>query len=169
MKRLCNAEFAFPIALILLLPIIIATVLVKFTSKDRVFYSLDRISQNIDLFKRPKFRSLNLGSPVVATHLLETPNNPLAPIGDFLRKSSPDELLQLCSTFMGNMSFVGPVQRSLIKKRTLQVDYKMLTGVTGWTQVNGCDELPVFQAVKLEIENLKYQSMLFNIKILCLA
>ncbi len=122
----------------------------------------------------PKFRSMRVGTPAVATHLLANPDAYLTPIGSFLRKSSLDELPQLWSIIMGDMSFVGPRpalynQADLVELRTLQGVDKLMPGLTGWAQINGRDELPIPQKVALDAEYLRKQSLWLDIRILWLT
>lgn len=122
----------------------------------------------------PKFRSMRIGTPAVATHLLADPASHLTPIGSFLRKSSLDELPQLWSILKGDMSFVGPRpalfnQADLIQLRTEQGVHRLLPGLTGWAQVNGRDEIPIPQKVALDREYLERQSFGFDMKILLLT
>jgi len=122
----------------------------------------------------PKFRSMRIGTPVVATHLLSDAKAHLTPIGSFLRKSSLDELPQLWSIFVGDMSFVGPRpalfnQDDLIALRTEYGVHELVPGLTGWAQVNGRDELPIPEKVKLDVEYLQRQSLWFDIRILWLT
>ena len=122
----------------------------------------------------PKFRSMKIDTPAVATHLLPNPDSYLTPIGSFLRKSSLDELPQLWSILKGDMSFVGPRpalfnQRDLIEMRTKAGVHELLPGLTGWAQINGRDELPISQKVALDVEYLHKKSFLFDLKILFLT
>jgi len=122
----------------------------------------------------PKFRSMRVGTPAVATHLLANPNAHLTPIGSFLRKSSLDELPQLWSILVGDMSFVGPRpalfnQHDLIELRTQKSVHALVPGLTGWAQVNGRDELPIPQKVALDVEYLQRQGFWFDVKILWLT
>jgi O-antigen biosynthesis protein WbqP len=119
----------------------------------------------------PKFRSMRIDTPAVATHLLENPEQWLTPIGSFLRKTSLDELPQLWSILKGDMSFVGPRpalfnQDDLIALRTEKGVHELVPGLTGWAQVNGRDELPIPQKVQLDAEYLQRQSFLFDLKII---
>jgi O-antigen biosynthesis protein WbqP len=123
------------------------------------------------IFKMPKFRSMQVGTPAVATHLLADARSHLTPIGSILRKSSLDELPQLWSILVGNMSFVGPRpalfnQHDLIALRTEQGVHTLVPGLTGWAQVNGRDELPIPEKVKLDVAYLQRQSLWFDIFIL---
>jgi len=171
MKRLFDLILALIAFFICVLPIIVVSVLVRFTSKGPVFYWSDRVGINNTIFKMPKFRSMKVGTPAVATHLLQDTKSVLTPIGDFLRKSSLDELPQLLCILKGEMSFVGPRpalfnQDDLIALRTKRGVEKLLPGLTGWAQVNGRDELPIPQKVELDVEYLQRRSFLFDLKIL---
>jgi len=153
------------------LPMLIVALLVKLTSKGSVLYWSDRVGKNNAIFSMPKFRSMKVDTPAVATHLLEDPKSVLTPIGDFLRKSSLDELPQLWCVFKGDMSFVGPRpalynQDDLIALRTEKGVHKLEVGVTGWAQVNGRDELPIPQKVDLDVEYLERKSFFFDMYIL---
>ncbi len=171
MKRLFDLALAVMAVVILLVPIFLVAILVKFTSKGAVLYWSDRVGRNNHIFKMPKFRSMKIDTPAVATHLLKDPKSVLTPIGDFLRKSSLDELPQLWSILKGDMSFVGPRpalfnQDDLIALRTEKGVDKLLPGLTGWAQVNGRDELPIPQKVDLDFEYLQKCSFIFDFKIL---
>lgn len=147
---------------------------VKVTSKGPAIYWSQRVGRHNRLFNMPKFRSMRIDTPAVATHLLPNPAAHLTPIGSFLRKSSLDELPQILSILKGDMSFVGPRpalfnQDDLIALRT-QVDVHLLTpGLTGWAQVNGRDELPIPDKVKLDVEYKQRQSMAFDVYIIWLT
>ena len=148
--------------------------LVLLTSKGPVLYWSDRVGRNNTIFKMPKFRSMQMGTPAVATHLLSNPDAYLTPIGSFLRKSSLDELPQLWSIFKGDMSFVGPRpalfnQQDLIELRTKAGVHVLLPGLTGWAQINGRDELPIPQKVAFDVEYFHRRSFLFDIKIILLT
>jgi len=174
MKRLIDLILALVIALLLLLPVFIVAVLVKLTSKGPVLYWSDRVGRNNTIFKMPKFRSMDVDSPLVATHLLEDPQSLLTPIGNFLRKSSLDELPQLWTILIGDMSFVGPRpalfnQDDLIALRTKKGVHDAVPGLTGLAQINGRDELSIPQKVALDAEYVQKQSFWFDIKILWLT
>ncbi len=152
MKRLFDLVIALVALIILLLPILVVSVMVKLTSKGPAFYWSDRVGRNNVIFKMPKFRSMCIDTPAVATHLLPDPKSALTPIGDFLRKSSLDELPQLLSILKGDMSLVGPRpalfnQDDLIALRSEKGVHCVLPGLTGWAQINGRDELPIPQKV----------------------
>lgn len=154
-----------------MLPILLVVLLVRLTSEGPVLYWSDRVGRHNKLFKMPKFRSMNVGTPAVATHLLLDPKAHLTPIGSFLRKSSLDELPQLWSILRGDMSFVGPRpalfnQDDLIALRIQYGVHKLIPGLTGWAQINGRDELPIPDKVKLDAEYLQNKSMLLDIRIL---
>lgn len=174
MKRFFDLLLGLSVAVILALPIIFLVVLVRLTSKGPALYWSDRVGRGNKIFKMPKFRSMRVGTPAVATHLLKDPKVYLTPIGSFLRKSSLDELPQLWSILVGDMSFVGPRpalfnQEDLIALRTENGVHELLPGLTGWAQVNGRDELPIPEKVKLDVEYLKLQSLTFDLKILWLT
>jgi len=174
MKRLVDLILVLVTVLLLFLPAIIVIVMVKLTSKGPIFYWSDRVGKGNVIFKMPKFRSMNIDTPDVATHLLIDPKSVLTPVGDFLRKSSLDELPQLWSIIKGDMSFVGPRpalfnQDDLIALRTEKGVHDLLPGLTGWAQINGRDELPIPQKVDLDVEYLHHQSLRLDIKILWLT
>ena len=171
MKRLFDLLLAIFAALFLSVLIFLVALAVRLTSAGPAIYWSDRVGRNNKLFKMPKFRSMLVGTPPLATHLLVDPNSWLTPIGSFLRKSSLDELPQLWSILFGHMSFVGPRpalfnQYDLIDLRTKQGVHALLPGLTGWAQVNGRDELPIPEKVKLDSEYLQRRSLAFDIRIL---
>lgn len=174
MKRLFDLCLSLSAAVILLLPVAFVALAVRLTSKGPALYWSDRVGRDNHIFRMPKFRSMRVGTPAVATHLLQDPNAHLTPIGSFLRKSSLDELPQLWSILRGDMSFVGPRpalfnQDDLIALRTASNVQRLLPGLTGWAQVNGRDELPIPEKVKLDVEYLQRQSLWFDIRILWLT
>ena len=174
MKRFVDLVLTLIAVLFLWLLIIMISVLVKLTSKGPVLYWSDRVGKNNIIFKMPKFRSMKVDTPVVATHLLADPKSALTPVGDFLRKSSLDELPQLWCIFKGDMSFVGPRpalfnQDDLIALRTEKGVHALVPGLTGWAQINGRDELPIPQKVGLDVEYLHHQSLWLDIKIIWLT
>ena len=171
MKRIIDILLSVVILIILLLPILLISFLVRFTSNGKTLYWSDRVGKNGVLFRMPKFRSMQVDTPTVATHLMTNPNAFLSPIGVFLRRLSLDELPQLFSVLKGDMSFVGPRpalfnQDDLIALRTEKGVDKLLPGITGWAQVNGRDELSIPDKVALDVEYLNRQSFWFDIKIL---
>jgi len=155
----------------LIIPMLVIAVLVQLTSKGSVLYWSDRIGRENMIFKMPKFRSMRINTPAVATHLLSDPDVYLSPIGGFLRRTSLDELPQILSILKGDMSFVGPRpalfnQDDLISLRTEYGVDKLIPGLTGWAQVNGRDELPIPEKVALDVEYMQRQSFWFDMKIL---
>lgn len=173
-KRLFDLALALCVTPVLALPIFAAAILVRLTSNGPILYWSDRVGKGNTIFRMPKFRSMRIGTPAVATHLLNDPRAYLTPIGSFLRKSSLDELPQLWSILVGDMSFVGPRpalfnQDDLIALRTEHGVYELVPGLTGWAQVNGRDELPIPEKVKLEVEYLQRQSLWFDVRILWLT
>lgn len=171
MKRTLDLLLVAFAGFLLLVPVLLLAVLVRLTSKGPVLYWSDRVGRNNTIFKMPKFRSMQMGTPAIATHLLPNPDSYLTPIGGFLRKSSLDELPQLWSIVKGDMSFVGPRpalfnQYDLIEMRTLSGVHELLPGLTGWAQINGRDELPISQKVALDTEYLKRKSFQFDMKII---
>ncbi|MBN4076906.1 sugar transferase [Mariprofundus ferrooxydans] len=174
MKRSFDFLMALGILFCLMIPMLFIALLVKITSKGSVLYWSDRVGKNNQLFSMPKFRSMSVDTPALATHLLLDPKSVLTPIGDFLRKSSLDELPQLWSVLKGDMSFVGPRpalynQDDLIALRTEKGVHVLPVGVTGWAQVNGRDELPIADKVALDVEYLQRHSMRFDCYVLWLT
>ena len=153
---------------------LLATLLVWLTSKGPILYWSNRVGQHNALFSMPKFRSMRVGTPAVATHLLSNPDAYMTPVGAFLRKSSLDELPQLWCILRGKMSFVGPRpalfnQSDLIQFRISAGVDVLIPGLTGWAQINGRDELPIPDKVALDAEYLHRQSLCFDMKILFLT
>jgi len=174
MKRIFDLVLTVAIGTVMLIPILLVASLVRLTSKGPILYWSDRVGANNVIFKMPKFRSMQVDTPAVATHLLSNPDVYLTPIGSFLRKSSLDELPQLWSILKGDMSFVGPRpalfnQHDLIDLRTRGGVHHLTPGLTGWAQINGRDELPIPQKVALDIEYMHRQSLIFDIKIILLT
>lgn len=174
MKRIFDLVLAGVAALLLMVPLLLLAIAVRLTSKGPVLYWSDRVGRNNEIFKMPKFRSMQLGTPAVATHLLVDVTSHLTPIGSLLRKSSLDELPQLWSILKGDMSFVGPRpalfnQQDLIDLRTAQGVHSLMPGLTGWAQVNGRDELPIPEKVNLDVAYLQRQSLWFDVHILWLT
>jgi O-antigen biosynthesis protein WbqP len=171
MKRFFDLSLGVVALIFLTIPLLLVALLVRTTSPGPVLYWSDRIGKGNNVFRMPKFRSMRIGTPAVATHLLNDPASYLTPIGSFLRKSSLDELPQLWSILEGSMSFVGPRpalfnQYDLIELRTKAGVHELLPGLTGWAQVNGRDELPIPEKVKLDAEYLQRRSLWFDVKIL---
>lgn len=174
MKRAFDLLFVVCVGVWLLVPIGLIALLVRWTSPGPALYWSDRVGRNNRIFKMPKFRSMRLDTPAVATHLLSDPDKYLTPVGPFLRKSSLDELPQLWSIFRGDMSLVGPRpalfnQHDLIQLRTQAGVEKLVPGLTGWAQINGRDELPIPDKVRLDAEYLLRQSLGFDLKIIFLT
>ncbi len=174
MKRVFDIFLGCLAALILFVPVLMVAFAVRLTSKGPALYWSGRVGRNNVIFKMPKFRSMRVGTPAVATHLLADARSHLTPIGSFLRKSSLDELPQLWSILAGDMSFVGPRpalfnQQDLIALRTEQGVHTLVPGLTGWAQVNGRDELPIPEKVNLDVAYLQRQSLWFDIRILWLT
>jgi O-antigen biosynthesis protein WbqP len=174
MKRLIDIATSFLALVIFSVPIILVTLLVKFTSKGPALYWSSRKGRCNINFQMPKFRTMQVETPAVATHLLADSNQYLTPVGSFLRKSSLDELPQLWSILVGDMSFVGPRpalfnQDDLIELRTQYGVDRLVPGLTGWAQVNGRDELSIPIKVQYEVEYLQRQSFWFDMKILGLT
>ena len=171
MKRAFDLFFGVISLLLLVIIMLLIAIVIRLTSKGPSLYWSDRVGKNNKIFKMPKFRSMLMDTPAVATHLLDNPDAYLSPIGRFLRRTSIDELPQLFSVLKGDMSFVGPRpalynQEDLIALRTEKGVDKLLPGITGWAQVNGRDELSISDKVALDEEYLKRKSFWFDIKIL---
>jgi O-antigen biosynthesis protein WbqP len=174
LKRTFDFVLALLAVLILLIPTLVVALLVRFTSRGPVLYWSDRVGHLNRNFRMPKFRSMRIGTPAVATHLLSNPDSYLTPIGSFLRKSSLDELPQLWSILRGDMSFVGPRpalfnQDDLVALRTKYGVDQALPGLTGLAQINGRDELPLDAKVKLDAEYVERQSLWLDVKIILLT
>lgn len=174
MKRVFDIVLSSLAVLILLVPVLLLALAVRLTSPGPALYWSDRVGRNNGIFKMPKFRSMRIDTPAVATHLLGNPQEYLTPIGSFLRKSSLDELPQLWSILKGDMSFVGPRpalfnQQDLITLRKEQGVHTLVPGLTGWAQVNGRDDLPIPEKVKLDAFYLQRQSLWFDMRILWLT
>lgn len=174
MKRIFDLFLALIAFVILIIPSMIVAMLVGLTSRGPILYWSDRIGRENLIFKMPKFRTMRVGTPAVATHLLTEPEKYLTPIGSFLRKSSLDELPQLWSIISGDMSFVGPRpalynQSDLFDLRTRYGVHNLLPGLTGLAQINGRDELPIAEKVKLDVEYMKRQSLRLDVTIILLT
>lgn len=171
MKRIFDLVLAILFVTVLLIPLLVVSILVALTSPGPVLYWSDRVGRDNAVFKMPKFRSMRMGTPIVATHLLTQPRDYLTPVGGFLRKTSLDELPQLWSIIRGDMSFVGPRpalfnQTDLIELRTRHGVHHLVPGLTGWAQVNGRDELPIPDKVALDVAYMNTRSLLLDIRIL---
>ena len=173
-KRAFDLLLSLAMILILLLIILTVAILIKTTSNGPILFWSNRVGKNNILFKMPKFRTMHLSTPAVATHLLKNPSQYLTPIGSFLRRTSLDEIPQLWSILLGDMSFVGPRpalfnQYDLIKLRTSKGIHHLVPGLTGWAQVNGRDHLSIAEKVYFDAEYLKKKSFIFVLKILYLT
>ena len=174
MKRLFDLVVTVILFIVLLIPMLMIALLVLVTSNGPALYLSDRVGRENKIFSMPKFRTMRLDSPAVATHLMSDPDAFLSPIGSFLRRTSLDELPQLFSILKGDMSFVGPRpalfnQDDLVALRTEKGVDKLTPGLTGWAQVNGRDELPIPEKVALDVEYMEKQSFWFDMKILWLT
>jgi O-antigen biosynthesis protein WbqP len=174
MKRISDVLMAMVGGLLLAIPILIIALAVRLSSTGPAMHWSDRVGRDNRLFKMPKFRSMRVDTPAVATHLLENPDQWLTPIGSFLRKSSLDELPQLWCILRGDMSFVGPRpalfnQEDLISLRTTKGIHRLTPGLTGWAQINGRDELPIPQKVALDEEYLHRRSFFLDLEIIVLT
>ena len=171
MKRVFDLVVGLITLLFALIPMLLIALSIRTTSKGAVLYWSDRIGQINKIFRMPKFRTMQVETPVVATHLMANPDKYLSSFGGFLRRSSLDELPQLFSILKGDMSFVGPRpalfnQDDLIALRTEKGVDKLVPGLTGWAQVNGRDELPIPEKVALDMEYMERQSFWFDLRIL---
>ena len=171
MKRPFDLLLALSATVVLALPFLMVAVMVKLTSPGPIIYWSDRVGRHNRIFRMPKFRTMLVHTPAVATHLLPNPGAFLTPVGGFLRRSSLDELPQLWSILVGDMSFVGPRpalfnQDDLIALRTEAGVHAITPGLTGWAQINGRDELPIPDKVKLDKEYLDRRSMWLDIQII---
>jgi O-antigen biosynthesis protein WbqP len=174
LKRIIDFCILLCLFSIFLIPIIVIAVLVRMTSKGAALYWSDRVGADNEIFKMPKFRTMRIDTPAVATHLLKDPDAYLTPIGSFLRKTSLDELPQLWSVLKGDMSFVGPRpalfnQDDLIALRTAKGVHRLIPGITGWAQINGRDDLPIPVKVEFDVHYLEHRSLMFDMKILFLT
>lgn len=174
MKRTFDLLFSVVCLVIFLVPILGVALAVWLTSRGPIVYWSNRVGRNNQVFKMPKFRSMRINTPAVATHLLVDPTKYLTSIGSFIRKTSLDELPQLWSILTGEMSFVGPRpalfnQEDLIEMRTKVDVHQLVPGLTGWAQVNGRDELNLDEKVSLDLEYAQKQSLFFDFKILWLT
>lgn len=174
LKRSVDLALALTAAVVFALPVLMIALLVRLTSPGPVLYWSDRVGVNNRIFRMPKFRTMGIGTPIVATHLLTDAANHLTPIGGFLRRTSLDELPQLWSILKGDMSFVGPRpalfnQDDLIELRTRCGVHQLLPGLTGWAQICGRDDLPIPVKVEYDAEYLRRRSFWFDMRILLLT
>lgn len=173
-KRLFDISISSLLLLILGIPMVLIAIAVKLTSTGPVLYWSDRVGANNKIFRMPKFRTMHSGTPVVATHLLASPDRHMTGIGKVLRKNSIDELPQLFSVLYGDMSLVGPRpalynQDDLIALRTEKGVHRLVPGITGWAQINGRDDLPIPKKVELDAYYLENQSFLMDMKTIFLT
>lgn len=174
MKRLFDLSLALMLSLLLALPIALIALAIRLTSAGPAVYWSNRVGRNNKIFRMPKFRSMRTDTPAVATHLLQNPEQYITPVGRFLRKTSLDELPQLWSILVGDMSFVGPRpalynQDDLIALRTERGVHTLVPGLTGWAQINGRDELPIPQKVEFDAQYLQRRSFWFDLRIMALT
>ena len=171
MKRLFDLSFSIILLLVLIILMLIIAISIKLTSKGSIIFWSDRVGMNNKIFRMPKFRSMIIETPSLASHLLKEPDSYLSPIGGFLRSTSLDELPQLISVLRGEMSFVGPRpalfnQDNLIALRSEKGVDSIIPGITGWAQVNGRDQLTIIDKVAFDEEYILRQSFWFDMKIL---
>jgi O-antigen biosynthesis protein WbqP len=174
MNRPINFILAFLLSLILIIPFILIVILIRLTSKGPAIHWSKRIGKNNEIFLMPKFRTMKLETPQLATHLLPQTESYLTSIGSFLRKTSLDEIPQLLSVLIGDMNFVGPRpalfnQEDLMNLRTKLNVHTLKPGITGWAQVNGRDEISIEEKVRFDQEYLSQKSLIFDLKILFLT
>jgi len=173
-KRIFDIVFSVILSVICMPVFFVIILFIRFTSKGPILHWSKRIGKNNTIFLMPKFRSMYVDTPQVATHLLTDSQSHITPVGSFLRKSSLDELPQLWSILKGYMSFVGPRpalynQDDLVDLRTQKGIHVLLPGVTGWAQINGRDELPIPVKVEFDKEYLVQRSFFFDLKIIFLT
>jgi O-antigen biosynthesis protein WbqP len=173
-KRIFDLAVSLLAFIIFLIPMLLVAIAVGISSPGPILYWSERVGRNNKVFSMPKFRTMRLNTPVLATHLLSNASAFLTPIGSFLRRSSLDELPQLYCIIMGHMSLVGPRpalynQQDLIDARTALGVHTLTPGLTGWAQVNGRDELPLDLKVKYDKEYLDQKSFWMDLKILVLT
>lgn len=171
MKRVFDITFSIGLILLGAVPLALIAIAVKLTSRGPALYWSDRVGRNNQIFRMPKFRTMRIDTPQVASHLLRDPKKWMTPIGNFLRRTSLDELPQLWSVLKGDMSFVGPRpalfnQDDLVALRTKHGVHELPVGVTGWAQVNGRDESPIPIKVGFDVEYLNSRSLWFDLKII---
>lgn len=170
-KRMMDLVVAGAVLIVACVPMVVVAIMVKLTSRGPILYWSDRVGRDNKLFRMPKFRTMQIDTPAVATHLLGRPEQYLTSIGGFLRKSSLDELPQIWSILAGDMSLVGPRpalfnQDDLIQLRTTMGVHQLVPGLTGWAQINGRDELPIPQKVQLDAEYMQNMSWSLDVEIL---
>ena len=171
MKRIFDLLAALGLILTFAPLLLLVVLAVRLTSVGPVLFRTQRVGKGNKLFTMYKFRTMRINTPQVATHLLKEPDQFLTPIGKLFRRTSLDELPQLINVLCGEMSLVGPRpalfnQDDLIALRTVGGVHQLTPGVTGWAQVNGRDELPISEKVKLDEWYLKNRSFWLDLKIL---
>lgn len=171
MKRGIDVALALGLLVILLLPMIVIGILVRFSSPGPIIFWSKRIGRNNVPFRMPKFRTMQNETPVIASHLLTKPSTYITPVGSFLRKTSADELPQLWTILKGDMSFVGPRpalfnQYDLVSLRTSRGIHAITPGLTGLAQIKGRDDLAIEQKVAIDEDYLKRQSVWLDVQIL---
>ena len=174
LKRIFDIFFSFLFLLVFSVPIALTALVIRLTSQGPAIYWSDRIGKDNIIFHMPKFRTMRIDTPAMATHLMADPDAYLTPVGKFLRKTSLDELPQLWSILKGDMSVVGPRpalfnQEDLVELRTAAGVEKLTPGLTGWAQINGRDELPIPDKVRLDSECLQRKSFWFDLRIIFLT
>lgn len=174
MPRILDILLSLVALIVFALPMALVALAVKLTSPGPVLYWSDRIGRDNTVFGMPKFRSMQIGTPAVATHLLTDGSAHLTPIGGFLRRTSLDELPQLWCIFAGAMSVVGPRpalfnQDDLVALRTAKGVQHLRPGLTGWAQVNGRDELSIPDKVALDAEYLARRTLVFDCHVIWLT
>ncbi len=174
MKRLFDLIVVFVAGIIFAIPMALVAIAVWLSSKGPMLYWSKRVGKENVLFNMPKFRTMQVETPVLPTHLLGNPDAYLTSIGSFLRKSSLDELPQLWCILRGDMSVVGPRpalsnQQDLIDARTTKGIQVLKPGLTGWAQVNGRDEIPLEKKVQLDYEYLDKKSLIFDVYVVLLT
>ena len=174
LKRIFDILFSAIMLLISAFPMLLVAVIIRLTSRESVIYCSDRVGKNNKIFKMPKFRTMHIETPPVATHLMLNTDIYVTRLGGFLRKISFDELPQLWSILIGDMSVVGPRpalfnQDDLIALRTEVGVQELPVGLTGWAQINGRDGLPIIEKVKLDVEYMQKRSFWFDLKIIFLT
>ena len=174
MKRFFDIVIAIVMLLIFSVPILLLAMIIRLTSHGPAIYWSDRIGRHNNIFRMPKFRTMKTDTPVVATHLMKDTDSYVTPIGQFLRRTSMDELPQLWSILIGDMTVVGPRpalfnQDDLVALRTEAGVHELVPGLTGWAQINGRDDLPIPRKVALDVEYMHRQSCWFDIKIIFLT
>ena len=174
MKRLFDLFFSITSCILLIIPMLTIAIAIKITSNGPVLYWSNRVGRNNIIFSMPKFRTMKIDTPSVATHMLDNPDSFLTPLGRLLRATSLDEIPQLYSVIRGEMSVVGPRpalfnQNDLIAMRNKKGIDKLMPGITGWAQINGRDELEIPSKVIFDEEYLLRKSFWFDIKIISLT